>query len=227
MSTLLKIRHHRGGGYLHRHAIGSTPWCRQGRFLSSAQAGSGAATATTPRHANCELSGVYDSETLESGRYEWWMMHKCFDIANHRDAAKSRTGKTFSTVLPPPNVTGALHIGHALNISILDSIVRWRKMCGDDVAWFPGIDHAGIATQTVVEKKLAKQGDHMNRKVLGRERFLDEVWKWKDEYGDRICNQLKRMGGAMSWDHLRFTLDETHSAAVVDPSLLSFLDILP
>lgn len=120
-------------------------------------------------------------------------------------------------VIPPPNVTGALHMGHALTNSIQDSLVRWHRMKGHCTLWVPGTDHAGIATQSVVEKRLAKERN-LTRHDLGREVFNEEVMKWKDEYRDRIVSQLKRIGSSLDWDREAFTMDDvsTHTL-VLDP----------
>ncbi|MDQ3003359.1 MAG: valine--tRNA ligase, partial [Fibrobacterota bacterium] len=122
------------------------------------------------------------------------------------------TGKPFTIVIPPPNVTGALHMGHALNTTLQDVLTRFKRMQGYRTLWQPGTDHAGIATQSVVEKQLAKEG--VKRQDLGREKFVAKVWEWKNEYGDRIVNQLMRLGSSCDWSRLRFTMDEGLSKAV-------------
>jgi valyl-tRNA synthetase len=122
------------------------------------------------------------------------------------------SGNRYVIVIPPPNVTGILHMGHALNNSIQDILVRWQRMKGCDTLWVPGVDHAGIATQNVVEKKLAKE--KKTRQQLGRENFLKEVWKWKDEHGSTITRQLRRLGASCDWTRERFTMDEGLSKAV-------------
>jgi len=121
-------------------------------------------------------------------------------------------GEPFSVVIPPPNVTGALHMGHALNETVQDMICRHRRQKGNKVLWLPGTDHAGIATQNVVERKLKAEGK--SRHDLGREKFLEEVWKWKEEYGGRITNQIRRLGSSVDWTRERFTMDEGLSRAV-------------
>lgn len=121
-------------------------------------------------------------------------------------------GKPYSIVIPPPNVTGSLHMGHALNATLQDILVRWKRMQGYRVLWVPGTDHAGIATQNVVERELAREG--LDRHKLGRDAFIERVWKWKAEYGGRITHQLKRLGASCDWSRERFTLDEGLSRAV-------------
>src|SRR3989338_11265643 len=130
----------------------------------------------------------------------------------HADANLKK--KPYSIVIPPPNITGILHMGHALNNTIQDILIRFKKMRGFEAEWMPGTDHAGIATQNVVERKLAKEG--VRREDLGRERFVREVWKWKDEYGSTIIRQLKKMGCSCDWERARFTMDEGLSEAVLE-----------
>lgn len=115
--------------------------------------------------------------------------------------------------IPPPNVTGALHIGHALTNAVQDTLVRWNRMRGITTLWNPGTDHAGIATQVVVEKKI-KREQGLSRHDLGREAFVKEVWKWKEQYGDRIYSQLRRLGSTYDWDRACFTMDDKLSFAV-------------
>lgn len=121
-------------------------------------------------------------------------------------------GEPFSIVIPPPNVTGALHIGHALNLTLIDVLCRHARQKGKNVLWVPGTDHAGIATQNVVERALAAEGK--GRKDLGREAFIDRVWEWREDYGHRILDQIRAMGASVDWSRLRFTMDEGLSAAV-------------
>ncbi|MDR2574665.1 MAG: valine--tRNA ligase [Desulfovibrio sp.] len=121
-------------------------------------------------------------------------------------------GEAFSIVIPPPNVTGALHIGHALNLTLIDALCRHARQKGKNVLWIPGTDHAGIATQNVVERALAHEGK--NRRDLGREAFVERVWTWKEDYGNRILDQIKALGASVDWSRLRFTMDEGLSAAV-------------
>jgi valyl-tRNA synthetase len=116
-------------------------------------------------------------------------------------------------VIPPPNVTGSLHIGHALTNSIEDSLCRWHRMQGREVLWVPGTDHAGIATQSVVERMLWKE-EKLTKDALGREKFVERVWSWKNEYGNRITTQLRRLGSSLDWSRECFTMDERLSKSV-------------
>lgn len=136
--------------------------------------------------------------------YKFWEENKLFE--------PNGEGEAFCMVLPPPNVTGVLHIGHALNQTIQDIVARYKRMKGFDVLWIPGTDHAGIATQNVVERALAEKG--ISRFDLGREKFADQVWKWKAEYGDKITEQVRKLGSSLSWKHQRFTMDSDMSLAV-------------
>ena len=147
----------------------------------------------------------YDSKAAEAKWYAFWEQNKCF----HDEPGQ---GKSYSVVIPPPNVTGILHMGHALNQTIQDILVRWHRMCGDNTLWLPGTDHAGIATQNVVEKALRKEGKR--RQDLGREAFLDRVWEWKKQYGGTIVHQQRMLGNSTDWLRERFTFDEGCSRAV-------------
>ncbi|MBS1125134.1 MAG: valyl-tRNA synthetase, partial [Nitrospirae bacterium] len=153
-----------------------------------------------------ELSKSYEPKAVEQAWYDYWLKKKYF----HAD--ENARGRHFSIVIPPPNVTGQLHIGHALNSTIQDILVRWMRMSGRNTLWVPGTDHAGIATQNVVERKLAKE--NVDRHVMGRDAFVEKVWEWKKEYGGRIIGQLKRLGASCDWDRERFTMDEGLSKAV-------------
>ena len=146
----------------------------------------------------------YDPKAVEAKWYPLWESSGAF---------KPRGGsKPYSVVIPPPNVTGILHMGHALNDTIQDVLVRWHRMRGDDTLWVPGTDHAGIATQNVVEKALRKEGKR--RQDLGREAFVERVWEWKKQYGGTIVRQLRALGCSCDWSHERFTMDEGLSRAV-------------
>jgi len=153
-----------------------------------------------------ELSKSYDPKSVEQKWYDFWLEKRYFH------AREDAEGRPFSIVIPPPNVTGSLHIGHALNSTLQDVLARWMRMSGRNTLWVPGTDHAGIATQNVVERQLAKE--NVDRHVMGREKFIAKVWEWKKEYGNRIINQLKRMGASCDWERERFTMDEGLSRAV-------------
>lgn len=152
------------------------------------------------------LEKGYNPEKIEERWYRFWIEHKL----SHAD--ENSLSKPFSIVIPPPNITGSLHIGHALNNTLQDILMRWKRMDGYNALWIPGTDHAGIATQNVVEKQLAKEG--INRLELGREAFVKRVWEWKEESGGTIIQQLKRLGASCDWDRERFTMDEGLSLAV-------------
>lgn len=152
------------------------------------------------------LESVYDPSKVESKWYKYWKNNKFF--APDNDYSK----KAFSIVMPPPNVTGQLHLGHALDNTLQDILTRWRRMQGYNTLWLPGTDHAGIATQAKVEESLSEEG--LSRYDLGREKFLERVWEWKHLYGGRITNQLSLMGSSCDWDKERFTMDEGCSRAV-------------
>jgi valyl-tRNA synthetase len=153
-----------------------------------------------------ELAKVYDPRGVERKWYDFWLEKRLF----HAD--ETRQGPRYSVVIPPPNVTGMLHMGHVLNNTLQDVMVRYRRMNGDNVLWMPGTDHAGIATQNVVEKQLAKEGS--DRHALGREQFVARVWSWKEKYGGVILEQLRRLGASCDWERERFTMDPGLSAAV-------------
>ena len=153
-----------------------------------------------------DLPKAYEFGEVEQRWYDYWMEHKTFS------AAMEEGKDSFSIVIPPPNVTGVLHIGHALNNTLQDLLVRYHRMKGDNTLWVPGTDHAGIATQNVVERQLA--AEEKTRHDLGRDKFIERVWQWREEKGGTIINQLKRMGASCDWDRERFTMDEGLSRAV-------------
>jgi len=153
-----------------------------------------------------ELPKTYNPKEVESCVYQQWLDAGCF--TPKIDRAK----KPFTIMIPPPNITGSLHMGHALNNTIQDILIRYHRLKGEVALWMPGTDHAGIATQAVVEKKLKKE--RISRHDLGREKFLEKVWEWKNEYGGRILDQLKRLGCSCDWTRTRFTLDDGYSLAV-------------
>ena len=148
----------------------------------------------------------YEPHAVEDHWREYWEKNKTF--TPDPDAP----GEPFSIVIPPPNVTGALHIGHALNHTLIDVLCRHARQKGKKVLWLPGTDHAGIATQNVVERALAKEGK--TRHDLGREAFVERVWQWKEDYGNRILNQIRMLGDSVDWTRERFTMDEGLSKAV-------------
>ncbi len=152
------------------------------------------------------LNKGYEPAGIEAKWYKFWLDNGFFKAEDKSD------NKAFSIVIPPPNVTGVLHMGHALNNVIQDIMCRYQRLCGVNVLWMPGTDHAGIATQNVVERDLAKKG--LTRDQLGREEFIKQVWKWREKSGGAIINQLKRLGASCDWDRERFTMDEGLSDAV-------------
>ncbi len=155
-----------------------------------------------------ELPKQYNPKETESKWYEIWEKNNLFSARISPDKIP------YSIVIPPPNVTGILHMGHALNNSIQDILIRYKRMKGFQTLWMPGTDHAGIATQNVVEKALAKEG--CKRQDLGRDRFIARVWEWREQYGSTIIHQLKKLGCSCDWSRLRFTMDKDYSRAVVE-----------
>ncbi|KAL0375098.1 UNVERIFIED_CONTAM: Valine--tRNA ligase, mitochondrial 1 [Sesamum radiatum] len=156
-----------------------------------------------------QMAKTYKPSAVEKSWYEWWEKSTFFEA----DADSSKP--PFVIVLPPPNVTGALHIGHALTAAIQDTIIRWRRMSGYNTLWVPGMDHAGIATQVVVEKKIMRE-KKLTRHDVGRDGFIAEVWKWKNEYGGTILKQLRRLGASLDWSRECFTMDDKRSKAVTE-----------
>lgn len=153
-----------------------------------------------------QMATTYDPGLVEEKWYRYWEENKLFH------AAVNREKEPFCIVMPPPNVTGQLHMGHALDNTLQDILTRWRRMQGYNSLWLPGTDHAGIATQAKVEEQLTSEGT--SRMELGREKFLERVWAWKEKYGGRITRQLRRLGASCDWDRERFTMDEGCSRAV-------------
>jgi valyl-tRNA synthetase len=158
--------------------------------------------------ASFQLDKTYDPKTVEARWSQEWIARGYFR------ASLEHSGKPYSIVIPPPNVTGSLHVGHALNHSLQDILIRWRRMQGRNTLWLPGTDHAGIATQNVVEKQVMAEG--ASRESLGREQFIERVWQWKATSGNTIVNQQKQLGESCDWDRLRFTMDEGLSKAVIE-----------
>lgn len=155
-----------------------------------------------------EIPSRYNPKESEDKWYKFWEENKLF-------SAKPNPGKTpFSIVIPPPNVTGILHMGHALNNTIQDILIRYHRMLGEEALWMPGTDHAGIATQNVVEKSIAKEG--LKRQDLGRDKFIERVWQWREQYGSTIIRQLKKIGASCDWERTRFTMDADYSKSVTE-----------
>ena len=150
------------------------------------------------------LNKAYDPQTLEKKWYQHWESKGYF--------APSGTGEPYCIMLPPPNVTGNLHMGHGFGFTLIDVLIRYQRMSGKNTLWQGGTDHAGIATQMVVERKLTAQGK--TRHALGRDAFVEQIWAWKQESGDNISRQLRRLGASIDWDRERFTMDPALSEAV-------------
>ena len=158
-----------------------------------------------------DLSKAYEPQSVESKWYDFWLKHECFTA----DPARvSPTRPAYSIVIPPPNVTGVLTLGHVLNNTIQDILARKARMDGKEVLWLPGTDHAGIATQNVVEKTLKKAGEIKHRDDLGREALVAKIWEWKEKYGGIILKQLRALGASCDWSRTRFTMDPEYSACV-------------
>ena len=151
-----------------------------------------------------ELPKVYEPQQVENEIYRMWEEGGYFKPQGKEGA------KPFTIVMPPPNVTGQLHMGHALDATLQDTLIRFKRMQGYDALWVPGVDHAGIATQIKVEEELRKN-EGLSRYDLGREKFLERVWDWKHKYGNRIVEQQKKLGASCDWDRAAFTMDETCS----------------
>ncbi|AEU38895.1 valine--tRNA ligase [Granulicella mallensis] len=160
---------------------------------------------------NQELPKTYDPSSIEEKWAKFWVEERLFDVAT--PAGEADPDKTFVQLLPPPNVTGRLHMGHMLNQTEMDILTRWHRMRGDTSVWVPGTDHAGIATQMMVERQLAAEGT-TTRQQLGREAFTERVWKWKEQYGGAITDQMRRLGASVDWSREYFTMDERLSRAV-------------
>ena len=158
-----------------------------------------------------ELEKAYNPKDFEDRLYEKWEKEGCFKPLNSAEA-KAKNAQPFTIVIPPPNVTGILHMGHALNNTLQDIIVRYQRMNGKNVLWLPGTDHAGIATQNVVERRLKKEG--VCRQDLGRDAFVERTWQVKNEHHAIITKQLKKLGASVDWSRERFTMDEGLSKAV-------------
>jgi valyl-tRNA synthetase len=161
-----------------------------------------------------ELPKSYDPAAIEPRWAEYWIREKLFAVATPSSGEKLAGSPAFTLLLPPPNVTGKLHMGHMLNQTEMDIITRWQRMRGSLTLWLPGTDHAGIATQMMVEKQLATEG--LNRQAMGREAFVQRIWDWKHHYSGEIQAQMKRLGASVDWDREYFTMDENLSRAVIE-----------
>ncbi len=156
-----------------------------------------------------ELPKAYEPSAIETRWAEYWTKENLFAVSTPELGEKR---PVFTLLLPPPNVTGRLHMGHMLNQTEMDIIVRWHRMRGDISLWLPGTDHAGIATQMMVERQLATEG--VKRQDLGREKFIERVWDWRKHYGGAILDQMKRLGASVDWHREYFTMDENLSRCV-------------
>src|SRR5213082_62734 len=158
-----------------------------------------------------ELAKAYDPSAIEPRWAEKWAHEKLFSVRTPPHGSPE-AARAFALLLPPPNVTGRLHMGHMLNQTEMDIIIRWHRMRGQTTLWLPGTDHAGIATQMMVERQLATE--NKKRQEMGREKFVERVWEWKREYGNAILEQMKRLGASVDWSREYFTMDERLSVAV-------------
>ena len=153
-----------------------------------------------------ELEKQYNPKNVEDRLYKSWLDKKYFHAKREADK------ETYTIVIPPPNITGQLHMGHALDNTLQDILIRYHRMAGYDTLWLPGTDHASIATEAKIVEAMKKEG--LTKEDLGREKFLERAWDWKAQYGGRIIEQLKKMGSSCDWDRERFTLDEGCNKAV-------------
>uniref|UniRef100_H3CK65 Valine--tRNA ligase, mitochondrial n=1 Tax=Tetraodon nigroviridis TaxID=99883 RepID=H3CK65_TETNG len=184
-------------------------WSQKQKIAYSAHSSAGAKKDTS-----LPFPPSYSPEYVEPRWYEWWEKEGFFTPEQH-DRSAHAVDQTFCLCIPPPNVTGTLHVGHALTVAVEDALVRWRRMQGQRVLWVPGCDHAGIATQTVVERKLRRETGK-RRQDFSRQEFLQEVWKWKEEKGEQIYQQLRSLGASLDWSRACFTLDPGFSGAVTE-----------
>ncbi len=167
-----------------------------------------------------ELAKAYTPQDVEKKWYSVWEDQKLFEANRAEQNPQDPTGRRaidkapFVVTMPPPNVTGILHMGHALNNTIQDTYIRYHRMLGHEALWMPGTDHAGIATQTKVERMLRDEGT--TRHDVGREKFVARVWEWKDKYGNIIIDQLRALGCSPDWRRTRFTMDEHYYNAVIE-----------
>jgi len=164
-------------------------------------------TAELPFNPEKEMAKAYDPKAFETSIYDWWESHGYF-----KPEIAPADAKPFVISIPPPNVTGQLHLGHAMFVALEDLMIRYHRMKGEAALWVPGADHAGIATQLQVERLLRNEGT--SREAVGREEFLRRTWEWKEKYGGHIVRQLRRLGASCDWERERFTMDEGLSRAV-------------
>src|SRR3954451_12846522 len=184
------------------------------------------APAADPQPSQQPSKGGYNPAAVEPEAIRVWTDERAYH------AEPTDPGEPYAIVIPPPNVTAPLHLGHALNNTIQDILIRWRRMAGDNACWLPGTDHAGIATQSVVDKRLQSQGEPAlkdyklmeSRGEHGREKFIAKVQAWKDEYERRITDQLKRIGCSCDWERQAFTMDEPRAKAVREAFFRLFKD---
>ncbi len=151
------------------------------------------------------MEKTYDPHAIEQNWYQHWEQKGYF-------APQKNSENSYCIMIPPPNVTGSLHMGHGFNNAIMDTLIRYHRMSGDQTLWQPGTDHAGIATQMVVERQMEAEG--LSRHDLGREKFIERIWQWKNQSGGHITSQLRRLGSSLDWQHERFTMDDGLSEAV-------------
>src|SRR4030042_1025818 len=163
-----------------------------------------------------ELSKTYEPEKVEKKIYQLWLKTGFFN-PDKLPKSSQKKPKTYSIVIPPPNITGELHMGHAMNATIQDILIRKKRMEGYKTLWLPGTDHAGIAAQNVVEKDLKKQG--ITRHDLGKEKLIEKIWEWKEKYDHIILDQFKKLGSSMDWSRTRFTMDAEYQEAVKEAFL--------
>ncbi|XP_061597128.1 valine--tRNA ligase, mitochondrial [Cololabis saira] len=182
-------------------------WSEKQKIVYSAQTAPG-----NKKDVSLPLPSSYSPDYVEACWYEWWEKEGFFSPEIH-ERLSHRVDQTFTLCIPPPNVTGTLHLGHALTVAVEDALVRWRRMLGYRVLWVPGCDHAGIATQSVVERRLLRDKGK-RRQDLTREEFLQEVWTWKNQKGEQIYQQLRRLGASLDWSRACFTMDPGFSRAV-------------
>jgi valyl-tRNA synthetase len=173
----------------------------------------------TPSGEKKFLEGVfppsYQPKYVEAAWQSWWEAAGFYTPDIEKALACDNPQDKFVMVIPPPNVTGSLHLGHALTIAIEDTLTRWHRMQGKIALWVPGTDHAGIATQSVVEKRLKKE-ENVSRHDLGREEFVNRVWQWKEQFGNKITHQIRSIGASVDWSREAFTMDANLSAAVTE-----------